>query len=147
MLRRFLKGGDSTSLLSAERLMVLVIIGLSVTLVVFEFAHIQQRNRDQARRADLYNLQLSIQKFYALNGYYPAKLLDAPALLPQYCQDPLAGGDCERPAYGYVAFSAQVVPGINKPSDCDNKKTICVKYILFSNNMESSANPFTLSSY
>lgn len=146
MLRRFLKGGDSNSLLSAERLMVLVVAGLFAVLLISQYSHIRQRNHDQARKADLYNLQLAVQRHYALNGYYPSSLADTPGVLPQYCQDPVAGGDCTSPAYGYIAFSSDTKPAFGKTSDCNNKKVFCMGYVLFSNHMEGLTNPFVISS-
>ncbi len=146
MLKRFLKGGDDQSLISAERLLVLVTAGILITLVALQYAAIQARNRDDQRRTDLYSLQLAIQRYYALNGQYPLSLASLSDIPAGACQDPSGKGSCQNPDYNYIAFAAGAQPQISKSSDCNGKKIACAGYILASQHMETTTNPYALTS-
>lgn len=145
MLRRIIKVKDGKSILSAERMLLLVTAGILLVLLVMQYANIQARKRDDERRSDLYNIQLSIQKYFALNGHYPTNLSGL-SLVPDTCRDPSGEGDCKVPDYTYKSFATHTKPTANKTPDCNNSTVPCGGYALYSQRMESTNNPYTLTS-
>lgn len=144
MLKRFLIGGDDESLLSAERMMVLVVSVLIFVLLAIQYANLQANNRDNQRKSDLYSLQLAIQKHFAINGQYPMGLDQLSNVPVDACQDPSGSGNCSAPDYGYMAFSSSNRPAEATRTNCDGKKILCRSYALSSYRMEATKNPFLL---
>jgi serine/threonine protein kinase HipA of HipAB toxin-antitoxin module len=126
-------------ILQADKLMLLVATGLGIVLAANQFLAVQERHRDLVRRADLYTLQLSIQRFYALKGYYPLSLTDLPNLVNSNCADPKFGGNCASPGYSYQPLTQ------NGKSGCDNHHIICRNYSLTASHMEATS-PLVLAS-
>ena len=127
-----------------ERLMIVVIVSVIVALVIGQVAAVAARERDDQRRSDLSNLQIALQKFHALNGYYPLTLaqLDLPA---SACQDPKGHGTCASPDYNYTAFLGGTTPTVGAASDCVAQPTNCARYILYTERMEAVSNPYVVS--
>lgn len=146
MLKRFLVGGDDESLLSAERMMILVVSVLIFALLAVQYANLKAHNRDDQRKSDLYSLQLAVQKYFAINGQYPVGLGQLSGIPTEACQDPSGSGDCLTPDYGYLAFGGNNRPTELTPTSCDGKKILCNSYALFSSRMETIRNPFILTS-
>lgn len=54
-----------------ELLVTISVIGILVSVLASSFTTAQQRGRDTKRRADLLEIQKSLEQCYALNGTYP----------------------------------------------------------------------------
>lgn len=131
-----------------ELLIIVVIIGILLSFVIWQYTNVAARNRDTARKNDIKVLQEKLSEYFALNAHYPVKLSQVKDLPPDACRDPKGKGDCIHPDYTYKAFNNQTAPvRSDAKTDCDNKSdnTACYSYILYTNSMEDSANPYMVS--
>ncbi len=131
-----------------ELLIIVVITVILLVLVAWQYTNISAHNRDTARKNDIKVLQEKLSEYYAVNAHYPEKLSAIKDLNDDSCRDPRGHGDCTHPDYVYRAFKSQTPPAsANAGADCDNKAaaTFCYSYILYSNSMEDTANPYLVS--
>ena len=114
-----------------ELLMTLLIAALAVGLISLQILDSRAHHRDNQRRQDMAVLQRSVARYYALHGFYPARLT-------------ITNND-----YQYKAFAKQTAVSVDSKANCDNKvpKRLCDNYVLYTDRMETVDNPYLLRSY
>ncbi len=131
-----------------ELLIIVVIIGILLSLIAWQYTNVRARNRDTARKNDIKVLQEKLAEYFAVNAHYPTKLSQIKDLNIDACRDPRGSGSCPEPDYTYRAFKSQAAPkSTDAATDCDNKaaQSFCYSYILYTTRMEDSANPYLVS--
>jgi general secretion pathway protein G len=75
-----------------ELLVVVTIIGILAAIAVVSVKHAQQKARETALRADLYEMRKAIDDYYADKQHYPPSLEDLkPRYLRKIPNDPITG--------------------------------------------------------
>ncbi len=149
MIRRLAKKmtPENAAYSAVETLISIVIIFIIIAVLVVEFGAIRARQRDSERKADIAGLQAKIAEYHALHAYYPRSIGELSGLDDKYCKAPGGHGSCVAPDYQYMPLPATAVPAINAKGICDNKKVLCGGYILSTDKMEKSNNPYFVRSY
>jgi prepilin-type N-terminal cleavage/methylation domain-containing protein len=94
-----------------ELLMVIAIIGILSTIVMVNITSARQKSRDAKRIADIKNIQLSLEQYYADHLYYPMNIYSS--LSPTYMSvvpyDPTGTTACtngtQSSCYPYAALN------------------------------------------
>jgi prepilin-type N-terminal cleavage/methylation domain-containing protein len=120
-----------------ELLIVIIVVGVLAVVVIFAYAGIKQKDRNNERHDDITVLHAQVESYFAQTGKYPtlANMNDATwrkanmkGFDADWLKDPsgTSGALVAKPTADAYSYQVSASDG----SDCNNNGKDCVKYVL-----------------